>query len=119
LALSLGENKDLNIGMGGLYNFMIQQLKQRSSCGISDENGYYIISDQPTLDIFTKMLIAKAYEYNHQPMLIKSVIWDNILGQMKKQSSDEVYSSFQMEKNEIDGFDAWVVVPRSPVILLR
>ena len=119
LALSLGEMQEVDPGTcllkGAEYLGIVQRLQRAADVGAVAAKDACLLDPSPP-DLLSTLLFAKAYEVNHQPMLLTQVRWPEILN---RAAGEEIRSAYLQMQNEVEGFDAWVVVPRSPIIVSR
>jgi hypothetical protein len=108
IAQSLGPLKDVELNLNGYgvtyHHLQIVQMQKAYQQGLIGPEKYYLSG--PITD-FEKLIIKKAYLYEHRPLLVTNVEWERFL------EETELSNSVRMWQDEFKLFDAYIFVPRT------
>ncbi|MCP4111574.1 MAG: hypothetical protein GY749_39635 [Desulfobacteraceae bacterium] len=112
----LGDNPDMGTdfppGLSNEYIYILKRMRDAVEKKMISPRKYYNIFRNP--HDFEILLVKKAYEHNHKPLLLDNIPWDDITETFPDQSK----ITFAI-KDYYSRFDRVIFVPRSPLISTR
>lgn len=118
-AYSLGAMKHLDLNSclfhGEDYKSNVEKLQTAYQKGMISPEKYYLpgITNE-----FEKLIFRKAYDYEHRPLLVENMEWNQLIEEASK-SSPELCRIVKSWKNEFTHYDAQILIPRTYITQLK
>jgi hypothetical protein len=120
LAYQIGPMADVDsrdyLSYGEQYHNILNKFQKAYKQGLVSRDDYYLFDRQ--INDFDKLLLLSAYDYEHRPLLVEKVEWDKIINK-SRETSPELYNTLRWIKKDYERYDAYIYVPRSPIVQLR
>ena len=119
LAYLMGVMADVNLDSclhhGTYYRSIIEKFQRAYRRGLVSPNKYYLYKKP---NVFNKIVLKLAYEYDHLPMLITKVEWDKVIKALERLSV-KAFVTLLNEKSIFNRYDANIFVPKSPITRVK